>query len=826
MSSGGQAPSDLHPLLVRQLRRLGLQADTLPPSQEAWAGLLERVSRAYQDIDGERYLMERSQRLASEEMAALNRSLAQARDAAQDLARVKSDFLANMSHEIRTPLNAIMGMTHLALKAAQDPRQQDHLRHVQQASHHLLGVINDVLDISKIEAGMLRVERAEFALDSLLSTLRSLLADKAARQGLELIFDIPSDLPANWVGDELRLGQVLVNYVNNAIKFTPSGEVVVSIRKLAHSGATMTLRFSVRDTGIGLDEEQMARLFQPFEQADTSTTRRYGGTGLGLAIAKRLAELMGGEVGVSSAPGKGSTFWFTAQVGVGEGLAPRRTFATGRGRRVLVVDDNTSAREVLQGLLRDMDFEVTDARNGEEALMLTMLAASQHQPFDLLLVDWQMPGISGVEVASKLRELDIEPQPAVVIVTGFDRTEVDNAAREAGVLEVLVKPVTASTLYDRVSALLSGASPAKPALAEGDHPLFQEVRLLLVEDQALNQEVAIDLLHELGITQIGLAEDGRQAVELAEASPPWDLILMDLQMPHLNGLDATELIRLHLGDSRVSPIIAMTANTAHNDRQRCLDAGMVDFISKPIEPEHLRRTLQRWLPHKLATHPTPSGAPGLDRHAPQRLALSPIAGLDSSAGLRRVSGRIDRYLNLLSRFVQTQGDVPQKLRTAYDAQDLETAEHLAHALKGTAGNIGATGVMAWAQTLETQLHLARESGRPLAQDGAIATALDKLSQVLSRQVAAITAELSLLQGSQPTPLDPADVDTEQLKMVCLRLSSLLGSDDGEAVEVAHEQAALLEAAFPEQFSELFDAITSFRFEQALELLMRAQATRG
>ena len=825
MSTGGDTPPSLHPLLLRQLRRLGLQADVVPPTQDSWQGLLERISRAYQDIDADRYLMERSQQLASQEMAALNQSLAQARDAAQDLARVKSDFLANMSHEIRTPLNAILGMTHLALKAAREPRQQDHLRHVQQASQHLLGVINDVLDISKIEAGMLRVERSEFALDSLLTTLRSLLADKAARQGLELIFDIPADLPSSWVGDELRIGQVLVNYITNAIKFTPSGEVVVSIRELARSGSTLTLRFSVRDTGIGLDEEQMSRLFQPFQQADSSTTRRFGGTGLGLAIAKHLAELMGGEVGVSSAPGKGSTFWFTAQVGVGEGLAPRRVLLPSRGRRVLVVDDNASAREVLQGLLQQMDFEVTEARSGEEAIMLTMLAASQHEPFGLLLVDWQMPGISGVEAARKIRDLDIEPQPAIAIVTGFDRVEVDGAAREAGIQEVLIKPVTASTLYDRLAVMLDGAAEAQAPAAEGVSLVFQDVRLLLAEDQSLNQEVAIDLLHELGITEIGLAEDGQEAVELASASPPWDVILMDLQMPRLNGLDAAQEIRQRLADTTLSPIIAMTANTAHSDRQRCLAAGMVDFIPKPIDPAHLRQTLMRWLPHKLASAPMGASSSTPADSTPETATIGPIEGVDTVAGLRRVSGRVDRYLELLGRFLQTQGDVARRLQVAWEAQDLESAEHLAHALKGTAGNIGAMAVMAQAQTLETQLHQARSGQRTRAQDSVIAALLDQLNRTLDGQFTAMAAELNRQLTFRNPGQDTITVDPEQLDLVCLRLSSLLSSDDGEASELARQHAALLQAAFPEQFTALFDAITGFQYEKALALLVQAQAER-
>ncbi|MBU6271956.1 MAG: response regulator [Betaproteobacteria bacterium] len=610
-----------HPLLRRQMHRLGLDPDQ-PPGREGWRALLASISRAYGEADTDRYLMERSQELASEEMAELNEALRLARDQAEEMARVKSHFLANMSHEIRTPLNAIIGMSHLALRQPLAPRQREYVENIHQAGQHLLGIINDILDLAKIEAGMVRVEKTEFRFESLLEQIATLQGAHAAIKGLELVFDIAADMPARITGDPLRLGQVLLNYVGNAIKFTQAGEVVVGASVQERTESDALLRFTVRDTGIGMTEEQVARVFRSFEQADASITRRFGGTGLGLSIAANLAALMGGEVGVESAPGKGSAFWFTARVGIASNArimhgAP----APLAGTRVLVADDNAHARQVLREMLAGMGFDAHAVSCGEAAVAEIGRADRALEPYGLALLDWQMADLSGVEVATRVQQDRLTAPPAMALVTGHDRERVQELATGIGLAEVLIKPVSPSMLHDRVVSLLQGAAAARAAAVMTDasppaaggsdglaasppapaaaHAALHGRRVLLAEDHPLNQMVAVDLLQQIGM-QVEVAGDG--AVALARAREGgWDLILMDMQMPVMDGLAATRAIRALPGPAGAVPIIAMTANVLAADRDACLAAGMVDFIGKPIAPEALFETLCRWLPSRSQT---------------------------------------------------------------------------------------------------------------------------------------------------------------------------------------------------------------------------------
>jgi len=509
----------------------------------------------------------------------------------------KSAFLANMSHEIRTPMNAVLGLSHLALKTDPSPRQRDYLVKIKSSGQHLLGIINEILDFSKIEAGKLTVESVEFDLDKVLENVSNLIAEKAEEKGLELIFDIePSVISTRLRGDPLRLGQILINFCNNAVKFTEKGEVVIKARVLEDTGDSHLLEFSVSDSGIGMTESQIGRLFQAFEQADTSTTRKYGGTGLGLAISKRLAELMGGDVGVTSELGKGSTFWFTARLGKGA-LAPRPSLLRSdlHGRRVLVIDDNSQARTVLSSMLLNMAFIADEAASGEEGIEMVSRAGQRAEPYEIIFVDWQMPGLDGIETSKRILALPgLSAPPHVVMVTAYGREDVLKQAEENGLEHVLIKPVTSSTLFDTIVVVLHAQQ--EPSSHVETAPSFEiartrGTRVLLVEDNEINQEVAIGLLEDAAI-QVDLAENGEIAVRMA-GETRYDAVLMDMQMPVMDGIEATRIIR---SDSRLQdlPIIAMTANAMASDREQCLKAGMNDHIGKPIDPDELFSVLLRW----------------------------------------------------------------------------------------------------------------------------------------------------------------------------------------------------------------------------------------
>ena len=775
---------------------------------------VEIVSFLAESSDGER-MISSIKDITAQKLA--QAQILRAKEAAEEATRVKSEFLANMSHEIRTPMNAIIGLSHLALKTRLDARQRDFVEKIHQSGSHLLGIINDVLDLSKVEAGKLSVEAAPFDLEEVLDKLASLVSGKVAERGLELVFDVAPDVPTHLIGDALRLGQILINFTNNAVKFTERGEVTVIVRAQDLSDTGVLLRLAVHDTGIGLTDEQMGRLFQSFSQADASTSRKFGGTGLGLAISKHLAEAMGGEVGVESEYGHGSTFWCTARLGLAASV-PRPSWSDSmRERRVLVVDDNETARKVMVDMLDGMGFKAQPAASG--AIAVEML---RQAPFDVVLLDWQMPGMDGCETAMAIQALPLAQQPSMAMVTAYGRDEVRDRAAAVGIREVLTKPVNASVMFNAMMQVLEGprrALGAEGAAHDAASALLQRVRalrgarVLLAEDNAINQLVATELLQDAGFS-VAVADNGRIAVDMATAAS-YDVVLMDMQMPEMDGLEATRHLRA-LPQLSHLPIVAMTANAMQADRDRCRDAGMNDFVSKPIDPDALWAVLLKWIsPRDPAREHTPVPAARPAEPDRQRLedALRGVTDLNVADGLRRVLGRHALYRQVLQRFVASHGAGPDVLGNALQARDYATAERFAHTLRGVSGSIGSMRVPALAGALESEIRARTAPERLHEIAGELHLALRAL-------VAGLQAALGPDEDAAPAT---APVSQQECDAATRQLTAMLQDSDAAAMELLRAQGSALRTVLAGDFDALRAAVDAYDFDTALALLQKATA---
>ena len=610
---------------------------------------------------------------------------------AKQATRAKGDFLANMSHEIRTPMNAILGMAHLAFKTELTPRQRDYLSKIQSSAHNLLRIINDILDFSKIEAGKLDIEPVDFHLEDVLTRLSDVVTLKAHEKRLEILFKADPAIPRTLVGDPLRLDQILINLTNNAIKFTESGEILISIDQVEEGQSHVVLQFAVRDTGIGLTREQMGRLFQSFSQADGSTTRKYGGTGLGLAISKRLVEMMDGEIRVESEPGAGSAFIFTAVFGRSKDeekkrLQPPQDLV---GLRVLVVDDNTSSRIILQEILESFSFEVSLASSGEEGLA-EVVEAGNGRPFDLVIMDWMMPGMDGIEASRLIKNHQrLRTIPTIIMVTAYGGEEVMQHAEQVGVDGFLMKPVSPSVLFESIMQAFDRDIPARSLTPREEQKTLKPIRgarILLVEDNEINRQVAREILEGAGLV-VETANDGIEAVRKTRATE-YDALLMDIQMPGMDGFEATAEIRK---DERYQnlPIIAMTAHAMAGDREKSLDAGMNDHVTKPIDPDGLFSTLLRWI--EPGVREVPGGLEEKESaKEPEEGLLPPdLPGISVRSGLEKVGGNRPLYRKLLGKFLSSNSRTMDEIKEALAADDMETASRVAHAVKGVSGNLGA-----------------------------------------------------------------------------------------------------------------------------------------
>jgi polar amino acid transport system substrate-binding protein len=727
--------------------------------------------------------------------------LAIARDKAQQASEFKSQFMANMSHEIRTPMNAIMGMNHLLMHSGLNERQKDYAHKIKQAAAGLLGVINDVLDFSKVEAGRLEILHQPFNLNTVFTELADMMAVRAADKGIEVIIDVDPEIPDQLLGDALRLGQVLTNLTQNAIKFTSQGEVRVVARHQQVSSQSIQLQLRVEDTGIGIAKHKLQYLFEPYVQLDGSITRNYGGTGLGLSISRQLVELMGGDIQVYSEKGKGSCFIVTLELEINQAETQHQHFANAgqlAGLRVLVLDDNPTARQVLSEMLCSFGFQVDTLSSGEQALALVQQQDQQGQPYGLVVADWQMPGMDGIAVLKTIAETRLLHQPAKILITAYCREDVIASAERENIETLLIKPINASVLFDAILRLLTPEKAAAKPLITADS-LWLSGRVLLVEDNPINQAVALELMHTVGLVA-DTADNGAEALEAVQQHD-YDLVLMDLQMPVMDGLQATTMIRQKgLMDL---PIVAMTAHAMEGDKQRCLASGMNDHIPKPIDPDHFFQLLRQWLPE---------GEPvARDKVVEQQLHnnLNELEGIDIEWGITRVGGNRGLYFKLLSDFYWHHKASLAEAEAAIAQGDYDTARRIVHTLHGVSANLGAHMLEKDAAQLEQQLRTPEQVSNLLQS-----LSWQRTAQSNEQVFQAIASSGLIIEGDEDAAsVDSAQVDLKQSDTEALQqLYQLLQKGDVEATDYLSSIAHIL----PQDLAvQLKKAVADFDFELAM-----------
>lgn len=780
----------LLPLLAVSLELLAgtLRTEALLTQSQTQARELEQ--QAGELMASEQALIAQKNQLQSQQ-----REIVEARDKAEEATHYKSMFLANMSHEIRTPLNAILGFAGIALRTAHDPKQEGYMRKIQTAGNNLLDIINDILDFSKVEAGMLTVERIPFRLDDMLSNVISVVAHRAHAKGLEFLVSVDRGVPQNLIGDPLRLGQILINLIGNATKFTESGQIGLRIAALDIAGPRITLSLSVRDTGIGMTQEQVATVFSAFSQADGSTTRKYGGTGLGLTIVQNLARLMEGDVTVRSELGVGSTFEVRVTLEIDAAARASLPLPTQlAGMRALVVDDHPTAREILVDHLQILGLRpqaVISAEAARQALHDSMA----DDPFKLVLMDLRMPGMSGIACSKAIRADQTLSQPRIVMVTAFGTEETEQEARAAEIDGFLSKPVTLSSLHDALVDVFGGErQDGMAALGSNEIPNLSGIEILVAEDNEVNREIAQELLDPTG-ARLTLVHDGRAAVEAIRAHGPYSIVLMDLQMPVMDGYGATELIRQDPACAAM-PIVALTAHALDEEREQCLAAGMNDHISKPIDPTAFYRTILR-----LIAAPHDGHAKSLKNNAHAASAYDSGDTVHPAGHLHALTNRV--YRRVAQAVREREADLPQRAAALWAAGRRDEARRAVHTLAGLAGTLQAHALSTHARELERIWRDAPASYDP----GDDLAALD----ALLRQTIAGLPEL-------PVPaIEPVRIG--DVPRLLAELRPLVEADDTAAMDIAETLSATLgQTPLAAKARELAQAVRGYDFTAARALL--------